>query len=118
VGIMLVIGIPLLLLYGIRSIRQNSNAGLRGRALSITLAFIVGTMLWIMVVGILFECGENYRFRFMTEPYCFLLLGLFLSNRPWKKSGVMNGVARVDGTVAEFRQADMLNAPGAIDGNG
>ncbi|MDB5035740.1 MAG: hypothetical protein JWQ98_2981 [Chlorobi bacterium] len=118
VGIMLVIGIPLLLLYGIRSIRQNFNAGLRGRALSITLAFIVGTMLWIMVVGILFECGENYRFRFMTEPYCFLLLGLFLSNRPWKKSGVMNGVARADGTVAEFRQADMLNAPGAIDGNG
>ena len=41
-----------------------------------TMAFIMLTMIWVMVVGNLFEFGENNRFRFVTEPLMFVALGV------------------------------------------
>jgi len=45
-------------------------------ATNATLVFIGGTVLWVLVVGNLFEFQENHRFRFMIDPFLFGLLGL------------------------------------------
>jgi hypothetical protein len=34
------------------------------------------TVVWVAAVGNAVELGENNRFRFMTEPYLWVLLGL------------------------------------------
>jgi hypothetical protein len=45
-------------------------------ATNATLVFIGGTVLWVLVVGNLFEFQENHRFRFMIDPFLFAMLGL------------------------------------------
>ncbi|MEO5929626.1 MAG: hypothetical protein ABIR47_06815, partial [Candidatus Kapaibacterium sp.] len=96
VSLFLLIGSPLLIFYGFRLFRRGLRLGSEGRPCTITLGFILGTILWIMAIGILLEVGENYRFRYTTEPWIFLLLGLFLSNRPWKRNAGRKGGVRDD----------------------
>jgi len=61
---------PLLLLFGFSCIvRAKSNAE---RA---TWVFILGTILWAILVGALAERTENARFRFLVDPFFLLLAG-------------------------------------------
>ena len=41
-----------------------------------TMAFVTLTILWVMLVGIFFEFGENNRIRYVTEPLMFVALGV------------------------------------------
>jgi hypothetical protein len=45
-----------------------------GRAVYLAL----GALLYVALVGNSFEVGENNRFRFVTEPLCFVRAGLFV----------------------------------------
>jgi hypothetical protein len=105
VCLFLLIGSPLLMFHGFRLFRRGLRAGPERRPFTITLGFILGTILWIMVIGILLEVGENYRFRYTTEPFIFLLLGLFLTNRPWKRKIVADAAAPEEEVAAELPES-------------
>jgi len=74
------LGLPALLVYGVRLALGRGP----GRALSpeqrATLLFLCGNILYVAAVGNLFELGENNRFRFATDPFYAALLGLFLQH--------------------------------------
>ncbi len=44
------------------------------------LIFIFFTIVYVMYVGILFECGENNRFRFITHAYYLIIWAVFIKN--------------------------------------
>ncbi len=44
--------------------------------LRVTMAFVTLTILWVTLVGIFFEFGENNRIRYVTEPLMFVALGV------------------------------------------
>jgi hypothetical protein len=78
VGLSLVVGLPLLLLYGTwrgwKAMRQEQQAA------ALTIFFLCLTILYITLVGVLFEQSENNRFRFMIDPLLVVLLGVALSD--------------------------------------
>lgn len=43
--------------------------------------FLLLNILYVTAVGMLFEVGENQRFRFMIEPFCWILVLLYIKNR-------------------------------------
>ena len=43
-----------------------------------TLLFMYETILYVMLVGNFLELGENHRFRFLTDPLFFVIVGLML----------------------------------------
>ena len=46
----------------------------------IALIFIFYVIVYVMYIGIFFECGENNRFRFITHAYYLIIWGLFFMN--------------------------------------
>ena len=77
VGLFIVAGIAIALPFGVVYARRMLGPG-GDRAAGITLAVMLLTILWVMVVGNLLEIGENYRFRFMVDPFHHLLMALCL----------------------------------------
>ncbi len=53
-------------------------------------AFSVITIGWVFCVGNLLELGENFRFRFVVEPFAFVLLGALLADLWWRAPGRLN----------------------------
>ena len=73
----LALALPVLLLYGLaRLVKPGaaSDPAFRG-----TLLFLWGSILYVMLVGNLLEIGENNRFRFETDPFYVVLLGMALT---------------------------------------
>lgn len=50
------------------------------RASTATLFFICFTAVYVLLVSILFEVGENNRFRFLIEPYSLFMLSIFVKD--------------------------------------
>jgi len=73
VGWFIVVAMPLLLWLGVRRLRAAHGAG--DIAAAGTLAFIVTTIVYLLVVATALNIGENQRYRFMTEPFLFVLAG-------------------------------------------
>lgn len=73
----LLLALPLLVLYALRLLRSDAGRDLDGgqRVLIVYLCF---NIVYVAVVGNLFEVGENNRFRFVTDPLHLVLLGLFI----------------------------------------
>lgn len=60
----------------------------------ITVLFMLGTILYVTLVGNLMEIGENNRFRFDIDPLVIVILGLFLtkvSNSTLRLANLRNG---------------------------
>ena len=75
----LLAGIPLLVGYGLWRARAGDAAGnATERARRAVIAYACLNVVYVAVVGNAFEVGENNRFRFVTEPLCFVLAGLFV----------------------------------------
>jgi hypothetical protein len=74
-GLLLLVGLPLVWLYGLASVRRA--AGLtRGQRL--VAGFLVASIAYVALVGNTLEAGENQRFRFATDSLSIVLLGLFV----------------------------------------
>jgi hypothetical protein len=81
VYVLLTLGTPLLLLFGLAS---AANVGPRRGALTrpqrLLLLYMCGTVFYVAVVGNSLEVGENTRFRFMTDTFLVVTLGLALQS--------------------------------------
>ena len=75
----LLAGIPLVVGFGLwlawTGLAARGAPDPAGRTAIAYACFIV---LYVALVGNSFEVGENNRFRFVTEPLCFVLAGLFV----------------------------------------
>lgn len=59
------------------------------QAAAITILFLAGNVVWVMLVGNLAEVGENNRFRFLVEPAVFVLATFEVSRRlGWRMAPV------------------------------
>lgn len=77
--LLLMIGLPLLVVSALRSALRSGKAdGGLGRSQRILIFYLCFQILYVALVGNLFEVGENNRFRFATDPLYLVLLGLFL----------------------------------------
>jgi hypothetical protein len=75
IGIYSIIIIPLLILFGfLESTVWKKDPGRR-----IIIYFMLINVLFVMIVGNLFEIGENNRFRYYTEIFYFVLMGMVLT---------------------------------------
>src|SRR5262249_36089057 len=71
IGWFILLAMPLLLWLGIRRLRAAARIG--DDAAAGTLAFIIATVVYLVLVAIALNVGENQRYRFMTEPFLFIL---------------------------------------------
>jgi hypothetical protein len=79
IGLFILVGMLVALPFGVMLTRRMlSSEG--DRANGITLLIIIVTILWVALVGNLLDIGENYRFRFMIDPFHYLLLALLLTH--------------------------------------
>jgi len=79
VYLFLFIGLPLLFAYGLMLAlsRRSASAGL-DRNRRIVILYFCLAMAFVAVPGNLLELTENNRYRFSTEPFSLVLLGLFI----------------------------------------
>lgn len=69
----LIFGLPFLLFYGIRTYRRR-----RTTSDKVLLLYILTTIIFVMLIGNMADCGENNRFRFLTDFMYVFLSGLAL----------------------------------------
>jgi hypothetical protein len=81
VGWLLLAGYALGTAHGVRVVRRALAARPRDPTLGLTTGFLVLNVIWIVVIGNAVELGENNRFRFVADPLCLALLGLFIEDR-------------------------------------
>jgi hypothetical protein len=78
-GMFLLVGCPLLIVYGLvltwRALRHGD------RATGLVLLFLCLTLLYVTVVGNALEVGENYRNRFSVSACYVVLFGLWVGGR-------------------------------------
>ena len=89
VGWLLLVGYAIGLTYGAWLVRRALVARPRDAVLGLTAGFLVLNVIWIVGVGNAVELGENNRFRFVADPLCLALLGLFIQDRVsrWRRVG-------------------------------
>lgn len=77
VYVLLILGLPALLLYGLWLGAGNGPARAPlTRAQRVALLFMCACIAYVAAVGNLLEAGENNRFRFMTDALSFCVLAL------------------------------------------
>ncbi len=80
----LFLGLPLLFIYGLtlslrkRSVAKDRDPAILDRSQRIVVAYLCLTIAYVAIVGNALETGENMRFRFQTDPFYVVLLGLFI----------------------------------------
>ncbi len=80
-GLFLLVGLPLLVFYGLRLAIKSLSQRAPDLPSRLTLLFMCITVVLVTLVGNSFAAGENNRFRFMVDPFFVVLLGLFLNAR-------------------------------------
>jgi hypothetical protein len=80
VGWLLLAGYALGVVYGAKVAWRALAARPRDAVLGLTAGFLVLNVIWVVVVGNAVELGENNRFRFVADPLCLALLGLFIED--------------------------------------
>ncbi len=70
------LGVPLLIIYGLLLASRGTGTALRGNQERLVLAFLALTVIYVALVGNLFEVWENQRFRFYTDPYLAVFLAI------------------------------------------
>ena len=79
VYLFLFLGLPFLLAYGLMLSlsRRSARAGL-DRNRRVVILYLCVTIAFVAIPGNLLELTENNRYRFSTEPFSLVLLGLFI----------------------------------------
>ena len=79
IHLFLLLGLPLLLGYGLMlSLRTRAKSRPLDREQRILVLYLCFNIIYVAVVGNMLELGENSRFRFLTDPFYIVLLGLFI----------------------------------------
>lgn len=92
VFIFLTIGLPLVVVYGLRRAAGKGSLTRSQRAL---IGYLCFTIIYVALIGNLFEVSENQRFRFTTDPLSVVLLGLLLQDARLSRVGArLRGVGR------------------------
>jgi len=78
IGLFLLIGIPILTIYGFSLLVTSFKRRNGDKTFSLTLLFILLNIMYVGLVGNFLEFGENNRFRFLIDPFLLVILGLFL----------------------------------------
>lgn len=77
-GVFLVCGIPLLFIYSIVVTVKAFLQRPLNSSYALTLLFLCLNIVYVTLISNLTELGENYRFRFLIEPFFLIFLGLLL----------------------------------------
>lgn len=77
IGWFILVGTPLLMLYGFVRLRAARRA--HDRSFAGTMAFILITVSYLIAVAVGLNVGENQRYRFLIEPFLFVLIALWSS---------------------------------------
>lgn len=93
VHILLILGLPAVLLYGLLvSLKNQSNKAILDPRQRAVVLYLCIAITFVALVGNLLETRENNRFRFTTDPLSVVLLGLFAQHtvvprlsRAWKR---------------------------------
>lgn len=72
-GWFIVIFFPLLIIFGIYVTFEKRNFDPETR---LTVGYMVATVIYVTVIGILLDVGENNRFRYVIDPFILILFGL------------------------------------------
>jgi hypothetical protein len=75
--IFLLIGLPFLFLYGLYIYLKSD---IFNSSQKIVILFLCFNIAYMALIGNTFESGENNRFRFKTDPFSLILLGIFIDN--------------------------------------
>jgi hypothetical protein len=67
------------ILFGVKLILNTKN-NKSSKPFTITIFFLVSTIIYYTLVSNLFDFGENNRFRFDIDPFCIIIFILFLQN--------------------------------------
>ncbi|HUT02923.1 MAG TPA: hypothetical protein VM163_03435 [bacterium] len=79
VYLLLFVGLPFLLAYGLMLSLSGRSAGAAlSRNRRIVIVYMCVTIAFVAVPANLLELTENNRYRFSTEPFSLVLLGLFI----------------------------------------
>ncbi len=81
----LLFGFPLLLVFGLRRARHTTNASER-----LGLYYVTLTIIYVMLIGNLLDCGENNRIRFQTDFMYVFLAGLFVDWAAVRLRGILS----------------------------
>ncbi len=88
----LVLGLPLLVVCGIRlALRGHSGDLCLGSDQRVLLLYLCANIIYVALVGNAFEVGENHRLRFATDPLYAVLLGLVLEQLRRGRQRVVGG---------------------------
>lgn len=82
-SMLVIIGMPILFLFGAK---RFWNFLPKRNDLAMVLFYLLFNILYVTVMGNLFDAGENNRFRFLIESHLVILFGLFISNLIHKKA--------------------------------
>jgi hypothetical protein len=78
-GMLFIIGIPLLTGYWLwQSCRSLLHSSFAMTPFELTLFYLTTTILFVTIVSSCLETGENNRYRFMIDPFLWVLLALSL----------------------------------------
>ncbi len=77
----LLIGLPVLFVGGLRRGLGGDGRLWMTRPQRLLVLWACGVILFVALAGNLLEAGENYRFRFATDPLFLMLLGLAIQAR-------------------------------------
>ena len=88
-GVFLVIGIPFLFIYSIVATIKAFLQKPLNPAYALTLLFLCINIVYVTLISNLIELGENYRFRFVIEPFFLTFLGLILEKGIQKLRAVL-----------------------------
>jgi hypothetical protein len=78
-GWLLVIGLPLLCIYGFLLLRSLPAGWAISSPFALTLLFMLLNILYVTIIGNAVEIGENQRFRFTIESFLVVMVGLLVT---------------------------------------
>jgi len=77
--VFLIIGLPVLVWYGLRvGIKGDATSPALTRSQRMLVLYACFNIVYVALVGNLFEVSENHRFRFVTDPLYVMLCGLLI----------------------------------------
>jgi len=73
-GLFIAFGFPLFIYFSLKHLWQNKAKSPKG----IVFLFMFFVVMYVFIIGNLFEVDENHRYRFATEPFILTMIGMMM----------------------------------------